>query len=93
MLSAAGKYYENMSLTISHSHRTKWEADIANAEARRLHDPAAMDILAAEVSRNHNALPESRASSGTDLYNSIRMALRIEERQCAPFIYGKITSD
>ncbi len=80
MVEEIQKYYENITRGIGPNDVAKWEAAIRAAEARRLSDPAAMDILATKKLDGivTSRTMESPSTPGNDW---CLLALRVEEQQ------------
>ena len=80
MVEEIQKYYENITRGIGLNDVAEWEAAIQAAEARRLSNPAAMNILAAKkLDRiDTSRTMESPSTPGNDW---CLLALRVEEQQ------------
>ena len=80
MVRKTSDYYHQLSATIPESFRTKWEQDIKYAEAKRLQNPAAMDIIGTHkvdiIPRRAERHVHSQVGS-----EWLNLALSIEERQ------------
>lgn len=81
MSSAADSYFNNLSAQISAVHRQVWENEIRSAEARRMTDPSAMDILGARPSVNTTGESRPAQEPMTPTEEIILLALSIEEQQ------------
>ena len=81
MVQKTSDYYNQMSATIPASLKNKWEKDIKSAEARRLQDPSAMDIIGTQ---NFDVIPGQAPDQVGQPRVSLQwlvLALSIEERQ------------
>jgi len=81
MSAAADSYFSSMSGQISAEHRQVWENEISTAEARRMTNPSAMDILAARPSCNTTGESRPAEEAITSTEEIILLALSIEEQQ------------
>lgn len=81
MSAAADSYFNSLSGPISAMHRQEWEKAISNAEARRMLDPSAMDILATRLGCNTSGESRWAEEAMTPTEEIILLALSIEEKQ------------
>jgi len=81
MSAAADTYFIGLSGQTSAEHRQLWENEVSNAEARRMMDPSAMDILAARPSCNNTGESRTTEQPMTPTEEIILLTLSIEEQQ------------
>ena len=81
MSAAADTYFDSMSSQIPAEHRQAWENEINTAEAWRMTDPSAMDILAARPSCNTAGGSRQVDEQMTPTEEIVVLILSIEEQQ------------
>jgi len=81
MSTAADTYFNGLSSEVSAEHRQVWENEIRAAEARRMMEPSAMDILAARPSSNTTRESRPADEPMTPTEEIILLTLSIEEQQ------------
>jgi hypothetical protein len=81
MLEAAESYFKTLSDRVEHHVRQRWEAEIVDAESRRLNDRAVMDILAARSGLGLEVTAAPSDEPATDMEEAMNLALSIEEKQ------------
>ena len=81
MSAAADTYFNGLSGQISAEHRQLWESEISNAEAWRMTDPSAMDILATRPGCNTSGESRPAELPMTPTEEIILLTLSIEEQQ------------
>ena len=86
MSGRAREYFENIGAGVSSTLRTKWEQDITDAESKRLHNPAAMDILGASSKPSADSHAPSPSSEHSEVEEWIQMAIDHEKMQYAAIL-------
>jgi uncharacterized protein with von Willebrand factor type A (vWA) domain len=81
MSAAADSYFNGLSGQISAEHRQLWDNEISNAEAQRMMDRWAMDILAARPGCNNTGESRTAEQPMTPTEEIILLTLSIEEQQ------------
>jgi hypothetical protein len=81
MAATAEDYFANLSVNIPEVSRDMWEREIQDAEANRLSNPAAMDILGSRINPARNTPVEPEDSFAGPIDHVIHLALAIEEKQ------------
>jgi len=74
-------YYDNITSTLDADLLRRYEAQIKDAEAARMENPKAMDIMANNGFKRNTSISPRSSVEESPLLNWLQMALRLEERQ------------
>ena len=81
MLTETQWYYDNITSTLDPGLLRQYEAQIKNAEAARMENPEAMDIMASNGFKCNTSISPRSSVEDSPLLNWLQTALRLEERQ------------
>jgi hypothetical protein len=78
----ATDYFEKVSQGNTAALRNQWEEDMLHAEMNRLHNPAAMDILAASTKQTGGEESQAASADSSNIEQWIQQAIEVERVQC-----------
>jgi len=81
MVGETQRYYDNITTAIKPGLLRQYEAEIREAEAARMENPEAMDIMASNGFKPNPSVSPRSSVEDSPLSNWLQMALQVEERQ------------
>ena len=81
MVTETQRYYDNVTSTLDPGLLRQYDAQIKNAEAARMENPEAMDIMASNGFKRNTSISPRSSIEDSPLLNLLQTVLRLEERQ------------